>query len=204
MDGRPVSRFEYNKVRALLAYLIVESESPHRREALAGLLWPDQSEKAALDSLRNALAKLRQSIGDQEAQPPYLLITKDSILFNQASDHWLDKTHFLLLLDSTKTHRHRRIECCPTCTERLKQTAELYRGEFLEGFYLADSDLFNDWISLKRQKLSHMALETLSKLVSIYERRGEYAQALDYTQRLVELDPCQEETYTQAMRLLAS
>ena len=43
----PVTAFASNKVRALLAYLAVEADRPHRREALAGLLWPEQPEAKA-------------------------------------------------------------------------------------------------------------------------------------------------------------
>ena len=32
VDGEPVVRFQTDKVRALLAYLAVESDRPHRRE----------------------------------------------------------------------------------------------------------------------------------------------------------------------------
>jgi DNA-binding SARP family transcriptional activator len=40
LDGQPVAELDYDKVRALLAYLALEPDRPHRREALAGLLWP--------------------------------------------------------------------------------------------------------------------------------------------------------------------
>ncbi|MGD9146963.1 MAG: alpha/beta hydrolase, partial [Anaerolineae bacterium] len=45
LDGKPVTSFESDKVRALLAYLAVEVGQPHRREKLAGLLWPDRPER---------------------------------------------------------------------------------------------------------------------------------------------------------------
>ncbi len=204
LDGQTVTSFEYDKVRALLTYLAVEWQRPHRREALAGLFWPDQSEKAAHDSLRNALSKLRHAIGDQAAQPPYLIINREEIQFNLHSDSWLDVERFTQLLEACRTHRHRRIEGCPTCTDRLIEAINLYHGNFLEGFSLADSDLFEDWIRIKREEYLQLALETLQQLASTYEWRGEPAKALVYTQRQLKLDPCREESYTQAMRLYAS
>ncbi len=40
LGGQPVTGFETDKVRALLAYLAVEYGNPHRREQLAALFWP--------------------------------------------------------------------------------------------------------------------------------------------------------------------
>jgi len=42
-------------VRALLAYLVIEAARPHRREALAALLWPDYAESAARAAAQRAL-----------------------------------------------------------------------------------------------------------------------------------------------------
>jgi DNA-binding SARP family transcriptional activator len=39
LDGTAAATFEYNKVRALLAYLVVEADRPHRREHLIGQHW---------------------------------------------------------------------------------------------------------------------------------------------------------------------
>ena len=94
LDGEPVTRFESTKVRALLAYLAVEADRVHRREVLAGLLGPDWPDRAALGNLRYGLYNLRQAIGDRTAQPPFLLITRHTLQFNPASDHWLDVAAF--------------------------------------------------------------------------------------------------------------
>jgi DNA-binding SARP family transcriptional activator len=69
LDGVLIGGFHSDKVRALLAYLCVEGQGPHRRERLAGLLWPDLPERSARTNLRHALANLRQVIGDREATP---------------------------------------------------------------------------------------------------------------------------------------
>jgi DNA-binding SARP family transcriptional activator len=49
--------FESIKVRALLAYLAVEAKWPHRRKALAGLLWPDLPDETARTNLASWTAK---------------------------------------------------------------------------------------------------------------------------------------------------
>jgi DNA-binding SARP family transcriptional activator len=66
-----VTSFKSNKVRALLAYLAVEVDRPHRREVLAGLLWLKWPDQDALSNLRYALSDLRQAIGDHSTQFPF-------------------------------------------------------------------------------------------------------------------------------------
>ena len=44
LDGQPLTAFDSDKVRALLAYLAVESDRTHRRESLTGMLWPERPE----------------------------------------------------------------------------------------------------------------------------------------------------------------
>jgi DNA-binding SARP family transcriptional activator len=90
LDGCVVTGFESNKVRGLLAYLAVESSRPHARETLAALFWPDHHNHSAINSLRSALAYLRSAIADRTADPPFLLITHDTIRFNPAADFRLD------------------------------------------------------------------------------------------------------------------
>ena len=94
LDGTPVTDFKYHKAKALLVYLAVETQRPHDRSRLAGLLWPDCPERAALRNLRCALNDLRQAIRDYEAAPPFLHISTDHLQFNNDSNHWLDLAEF--------------------------------------------------------------------------------------------------------------
>jgi DNA-binding SARP family transcriptional activator len=137
-DGSP-ARLESDKARALLAFLAVEADHPHRREALIGLLWPEAPEPAARHNLRQALFNLRQAIGDPAAQPPYLLISRDDIQFNPASDFELDVARFSTHLAARAGHAHPRAETCAVCATHLRQAVDLYRGRFLQEFFLADS-----------------------------------------------------------------
>jgi DNA-binding SARP family transcriptional activator len=89
LDGQPVTAFESSKVRALLAYLVLEANRPHPRDQLAGLLWPEWPDRSARNNLRYSLANLRAAIGDREGEPSFLVISRETIQFNQASDYWL-------------------------------------------------------------------------------------------------------------------
>jgi DNA-binding SARP family transcriptional activator len=194
LDGQPVIGFKSNKVRALLAYLVVEADRPHRRESLAGLLWPDWPDRDALSNLRYALSDLRGVIGDREAEPPFLLITRDTIQFNLSSNSWLDVRCFADVekLDIADLG----------FVEQLEETIALYRGNFLEGFSLDESSAFEEWTLLTRERLARQASSYLHTLADSYEALGDNEKALAYAYQQLELESWDELAHRQVMRLL--
>ncbi len=193
--GELAEGFNSNKVRALLAYLVTEAERSHHRDKLATLLWPDMSSRDARNNLRYALSNLRGVIQDRNAEPPYLLISRDTIQFNTASDTWLDldSVSQSISLDSIDDSNVGQVE----------GAVKLYHGEFLEGFSIDDSVEFDEWVLIKREKLNRQLVEALSRLTAYYENAQEYKQALAYARRQVELEPWSEAAHRQVMRLLA-
>ena len=192
LDGKPVEGFTSDKVRALLAYLVMSPDQPQRREKLAGLLWPEFPERSARTSLRNALANLRKVIGDQYASPPFLDISPQTIQFNKKSDHWLDVDAFASALAASQQE-----------LVALQEAANLYRGEFLEGFFIADSIPFEDWSLVKREHYQRQVLEVLQRIIEICELQGVYEEGLPYAWRMVEMEPWDEAGQRGLMRLLA-
>jgi DNA-binding SARP family transcriptional activator len=201
-DGEPLTDFATDKARALLAYLAVEADRPHRRDTLAGLLWPDQPQKKARQSLRQALSDLRKTIGDRD-DAPFLLVSREAIQFNTDCDHWLDVAAFADLVKDCETHRHRRMATCLSCLRRMERMVGLYSGAFLEQFFVSDSDAFEEWAMLKREWLQREVTEALSLLADYHERRGDYKRAQQYARRQVQMEPWREEVHRQLMRLLA-
>ncbi len=195
LDGKRVTGFASNKVRALLAYLAVEADRPHHREALIGMLWPDYPERAARASLRNALANLRQALGDHSAQPPFLHITRETIQFNSDSDCWTDVAAFRASVDARGAAKPAR--------QRLEEASRLYRGGFLEGFCLNDSAAFDDWCRTTQEHLERLAVAALHLLAQECEQRGEFDRGCTFARREVDLEPWQEEAHCELMRLLA-
>lgn len=189
LDGRPVADFGSNKIRALLAYLAVESGRIHSRESLAGLLWPDYPTRSALNTLRSALANMRGAIDDRTADPPFLYITRDTLWFNPTSDHRLDVADLITAPDQPAAHWER--------------IATAYRGDFLEGFSLPDSPPFEDWLRLRREEYRRRASDLVMRLADYCEMQGENERAIGWARRQLELEAWDEDAHRRLMRLLA-
>jgi DNA-binding SARP family transcriptional activator len=205
LNGQPVTGFESNKGRALLAYLAVEANRPHSRDTLAGLFWPDHADEVARHNLRQVLSNLRQVLQDQHAESSFLYVTRQTLQFNVTSPHQLDVSNFTRLLDTCAAHTacHLHLTPCESCLQRLVQAEALYSGEFLAGFFVADSAPFEEWLLMQRERFHRLAWQALGQLTDHYTQRRDYSRAGHYARRRVMLEPWQEESSQQLMRLLA-
>ena len=211
IDATVVTAFPTDKIRALLAYLALEQHSKvgagarlHRREILAGLLWPEMADHMALANLRLAIHRLRHTL--DRAVPgigtALLTSTRQTVQLNPAMLA-VDVTTFQELLAESAAHEHRDLPGCEACLAKLAQAVELYQGELLAGFGLADAPAFEEWLLLRREMLHQQALLALHSLAAAWEQRGDYDQAHIYASRQLALDPYREEAHRQLMWLLA-
>lgn len=195
LDGAPLTRFESNKVRALLAYLAVEANRPHSRDALATLLWPDWTQQQALYYLRNALSDLRGLLGDRQATTPFFITSSIALQFNPSSVYWMDVMEFQRLSAPQNSTEPIHLENCI-------QAIDLYRGDFLEGLAI-ESTPFEEWVLLRGEQFHQQMLVNLHRLADFYLESGEYEKAGQYARRQIELEPWCEEAYRQEMLALA-
>ncbi|MBN2394550.1 MAG: hypothetical protein JXR84_27715 [Anaerolineae bacterium] len=195
LDDAPLTTFDSDKARALLAYLAIESQHAHRRECLAGLFWPEYPEDHARHTLSQVLSNVRQVIGDRRADQtaPFLDVTRQTLRFNRNSDYWLDVDLFAVL---PRANTHQTLGYC-------EQAVAVYRGHFLEGLFIHDSPAFDEWLLMQRERWQRKVIETLSRLVEGYTHLRDYDKALHYAWQQLDLDPWREDAHRQAMRLLA-
>ena len=188
--GVAVTGFTSHKVQALLCYLAVTGR-PHLRPALAGLLWGELPESSAQNNLRKALSNLHQLLG------PYVDISRESVAFERNSAYWLDVEAFEAGVGGASGR---------TDVERLEKAVALYRDDFLAGFYVRDAPAFEEWALSQRARLRMLALQALHTLAVHYSRLGDEGRpaAIDYTTRLLALEPWREEAHRQLMLLLAA
>ena len=197
--------FESIKARALLAYLAVEAGRLHSRETMAGLLWPDRPDSAALANLRHTLSSLRTTLGERLKEQarsiaPLFNISPNTIQFNPAARAWVDLAEFEQHLAAAeregKADRQVRIR-------QLNAAVQLYQGRFMEGFALKGCPEFEDWILLRRENASSKLQKALRSLAAAQESAGGWEFALSALRQLLGLEPWDESAHRSVMALLA-
>lgn len=190
-SGAPVDTLRYDKVRCLLAWLVVESNRPHRRERLAALFWPDLPIARARQNLSQALYLVRKGLDPAARKPSCLAITSRTVQFVADAGCEVDVFRFADLgaADSYSGW---------------EDAAALYCGAFLEGLAIDESTEFEEWLLLQREYYARMAASLFARLAHHCAASGDYDAALGWAQRWLALDPWQEEAHRTIMSVLAA
>jgi FOG: WD40 repeat len=130
--------------QSLVAYLALTAGTPHRREVLAGILWPDFSDDNARKNLRHELWRIRKALAGSNQVTDYLLADEFTIAFNRNADYWLDAT---------------QLERPDLDIQTLSSNLSLYQGDLLPGF-------FEDWIMLERERLQAIFETKMAQLLN--------------------------------------
>ena len=186
LDGEPLRDLKLKKAQAILYFLAVTGR-PQMRSVLAGLLWGDVPETSANTNLRKALAALRLSLG------AFLDIDNETVALKPGD---------AIRVDVAELEAWAAGADAPTLAQ-LELAIELYRGDFLQGFYVREAPDFERWVEGERVRLRELALGALQALAAHHAAGGDLASAIEYTRRLLALEPWREEAQRDLMRLLA-
>jgi len=165
------------KNESLLAYLLLNLGS-HAREKIAALFWGDSSDIEARNSLRNALAVLNKKLGSD-----LLLADHQTIQINLETPVWVDALEF-------ETQTTQFLEASTPDDGRVD--LELYQGDLLADFY-------DDWIFPHREGYKTLFLKTLLQLTQKLRSGSEYAQAIQYAQKVLQYDLANERAHQHLM-----
>ncbi|RAH36768.1 MULTISPECIES: AAA family ATPase [unclassified Halomonas] len=126
-----LTHFSYDKVKALLVYLLLH-EQPVNRATLAELLWPDQGLSSGRTNLRHALHCLRQSLGEQAEE--VLSVSRQTIAFELPEAWRFDLHELQSMLEA------------PAEVATLEDILECYQGDLVEELQLAACAEFQRWL----------------------------------------------------------
>jgi PAS domain S-box-containing protein len=185
----------YAKLNGLLAILAMSAGTELRRDYLAELFWPERADGVGRQNLRRALFNLKAAMGDAS----HLLLTSRDKIALLVPDSWVDALEIRSNVsnDSAKSSQ----QLAPDYIEQLEYAAELYRGEFMAGFSLADCPDFEEWLQTQRESLLHHSLNLLDTLSKHHQLEGNYRKALTFSLRHVELNPWDECAQRQVIQL---
>ena len=176
LTGRAVQRHRV----AILARLATAPAGGVSRDKLLGLLWPDSDTDRARNLLNVALYQLRKALGD-------------GAIISSGDDLRLDRT----LLPSD-VHE---LEAAATVGDH-HVVAELYRGPFLDGFFLPAAPDFGKWVDAERSRLTAVAARSVEALAAEADERGAHVASVDWWRRRAALDPLDARVALRLMQAL--
>ena len=165
---------------ALLVYLAVEG--PVSRDRLLSVFWPEREEEKARHSLSQALYALKR-----ELQEDCVRVEGDTISCSCDG----------LTVDITQLEAAAK-------AENWQAIVDLYRGPFLDQFYLPGSPDFENWCVSTRARLSRLMQRAFASVVAQCEATGDRPAALAVAGRWAELEPLRDEARHTLIGLLGA
>ena len=171
-DGQAHPLHAQPKRLGLLVYLATGSvQSYRRRDVVLSLFWPDLGTDRARGALRQAMYVLRRDLGEGVIRS-----RGEEELGVDAASIWFDVAAFEAALAGGD----------------YRIAAELYRGDFLEGFFVPGAGAgFDEWAAKERARLRALASRCLW-VVAEDTSRGDPPAAAEWIRRAVELAPDDE------------
>lgn len=192
-DEQPLKGLDASKDQELLSFLLIRSNQHHGREALAAMLWGDNSTERSKKYLRQSLWHLQAILDSARGkQPAPLLIEHDWLRVNPANPPWCDVEEFEKAVASAEGIPGKQLTAKQAGI--LKAAVAQYRGDLLAGWY-------QDWVLFERERLQNKYLLLLDKLISYSQCHEEYELGQSYATTILRYDPARERTHRELMRL---
>lgn len=187
--GRPVTAVNTNRLRSLIAYLILHGDTPQPRERLAFMLWPASRESQARTNLRQLLHNLKRAL---PADCNSLVTDQFAVQWRQDASCSVDTVDFQAAIAEATAARTEKDGAREI--QSLTIAAQLYEDDLLPALY-------DDWLTPLREEYRRRLANVLHRLVTLLEEEQEYAAAIPWADRLVALDSLCETHHQLLIRL---
>src|SRR6267378_4642039 len=164
---------------ALLAVLAAAGEQGRSRDQLLLLFWPDGTQSRGRHSLEQLLYAIRSSI--------------DEAVFAGVNPVRLNPDVVSSDVGGFQSALARG---------DLEGAVEVYRGPFLDGFYLSDAPEFEQWLEAKRARLERSYSGALERLAQSADATQDHATAVRWWRKLAETDPVSSKNASGLIRTL--
>ncbi len=190
LDGKTVTSPSWanqKRARELFFFLISNPKKSLTKEEVGVTLWPDSSTEQLRLQFRNTVYYIRYALGQDVINN-----NERRYAFNGDMDYSYDVQEFeqkLTLAESAETPTQK--------IELLKESLELYRGEFFpEGEGI--------WVMTERQRLSQICEHSRLTLAQLLLEKGDPKSALIHCQSILAENHCMESAHRMAMQAYAA
>ncbi len=185
------------KAEAIIMYVLFSEKAACEREELATLLWAEMPESNALTNLRVTLAAIKRHCSD------LLVITRRRVSLNpeiEISSDWdiLGGHISEILADGHETN-----ELSLDQAQLLSEKLPLYRGDFLQGFFIKNTIVFEDWVSYKRETIRRSVIDACQMLIHTYRKNNQVSEGITVAQTLLYIDPFNDAAHNWLIELYA-
>ncbi len=193
LDGRQLDTSDFLKrrrIQDLLILLILNRNDGLRKEKIFDLFWKNYTERSRKDNLNTLIYRLKKLLNNDSN---LLIIDRNTIRLD------MDMTDIDIDLFTVGVETVKNLEDSLNPDEALakaRETASLYRGEFLE-------NISTD-VSVEREKtgLKKMYTSLLFRMLRLSAAKGFYREALETGKELIDIDPLCEPAYRLLMTTL--
>jgi len=183
-DPGRIAHLNASRRQLLLAFLALQPHRAATRARLAALLWDEDTQDAARQSLRQALLELRRELAGLGAD----IIHADRTAITLDGAIRTDTEDFTRLALSSSPADHAR-------------AVALYDGPFLEGV-TGHNRACADWLNAERDRLHLLAVPVFQKFATASATAS--PDAVNAVRRLVTMDPLDEGAQRLLLRVLAT
>lgn len=196
-EGRTVS-IRSRKAEALLIYTLYSEKASCEREELATMFWEDMPEQDAFTNLRVTLASIKKALQD------ILIISRRQVSINPQVSFESDGLRILAVIDDYLGHDLSRTELSLESCKKVAQKLSLYKGDFLQGFFIRNSIAFDDWASFKREILRNQFINAAQIVIGNFYQYGQYSEGIALASQLQFIDRFNDAGYHWLIRLYAA
>ncbi|OGO67410.1 MAG: hypothetical protein A2Z49_01970 [Chloroflexi bacterium RBG_19FT_COMBO_56_12] len=180
------SGFQTQAARDLFFLLLAHPEGMTKEE-IGEIFWPGELPKDIKYRMKNTLYRLRQAVGKD-----VIMLDQDNYRFNNDLDYEYDVELFLkenaLGLKSKDPLQQ---------LSHFREAAKLYKGTYLP-------EIDETWVYSPRESLQQICISILLQTADIYLDMANYHLALEFCQRALAVDNCNELAYRTSFRIYAA
>ncbi|MBF8982913.1 AAA family ATPase [Lutibacter sp. B2] len=166
--------FPFKKAEALFYYLLVYKQAS--RDTLVNILWGETEEKTAKKNLRQAMYKIRKAFDMDIVISP----KKSTVILNPEIHIEVDLYDFL---------------------SNSEDCIDVYKGEFLEGFYVKEAEEFEGWMLQHREHMKDLYTQKLNEQIENALKKNDEQRVLNCAKKLIDLDDFDEHAYRVLMKV---